>query len=165
MGSYFVERILTIEPCVLCDMQRILFTWICGTSIFGFLVELIFTGLFLKNFFTNLMYNIFIWSCLLNIKLSSIFGILIAGRQSWLQIFFVKNIHKNIYSCSAGLEQLIMQHPLFMVFKMVLKGSLECSKVHFKILGLSLANWSLISFIIILLFSLIVIYKKIINKN
>ena len=48
---------------------------------------------------------------------------------------------------------------------MALKGSLECSQVHLKILGLSLANWSLISFIVITLFSGMVIYRKLKYRN
>ena len=165
VGSYFAENILMLEPCILCSMQRLLFIWILGTSLVGFFSELVITNLFLKNFFTNLITNIFVWFCLLNIIACSTIGILIAGRQSWLQSFSSFNAHDNIYSCSAGLEQLIMQHPIFVVFKMALKGSLECSQVHLKILGLSLANWSLISFIVITLFSGMVIYRKLKYRN
>lgn len=160
ISSYFIENFLTVEPCVLCAMQRILFVWILGTSVVGFLLELIFTFLFLKNFLTSLVYNVFAWFCLGNILLCSFFGVVIAGRQSWLQYFAAKLVHQNISSCSGGLEQLIMQHPISMVFKIAINGNLACSEVHFKILGLSLANWSMASFLVILLFNIAVIYKK-----
>ena len=167
IGSYFVENVLTVEPCVLCTMQRVLFTWILGTSIVGFISEIILVDLFLKNFFTNLIHNIFLWLCLINNVLCSLMGILIASRQSWLQHLASQNIntiHNSIHSCGAGLEQLIAQYPLAMVFKIAIKGSLECSKAHLNILGLSLANWSLISFITILWASSTIIYKKFKNK-
>ena len=166
IGSYFAENVLIIDPCILCSMQRLLFIWILGTCIVGFLSEFIITNLFLKNFYTTLTTNILVWLCLVNIMACSLIGILIAGRQSWLQTFSKLNVHNNIQSCSAGLEQLIMQHPIYMTFKMMaLKGSLSCSQVHLKILGLSLANWSLIVFTMILLFNLVIVYKKLKNKN
>ena len=160
IGSYFTENILIIDPCILCTMQRILFIWIFGICIAGFLLELIVTNLFLKNFFTTLITNILVGFFVANVLICSVIGMLIAGRQSWLQSFAKNNLHQNIYSCSAGLEQLIMQHPIFMIFSMALKGTLECSQIHLKILGLSLANWSLIIFTMILLFGGAVIYKK-----
>ncbi len=151
VGSYFVENVLSMEPCVLCAMQRLLFTWILGTCIFGLLIDFIFN--------TSIIVNILTCFFLFNIMICDVIGILIAGRQSWLQSLPKNIVHNNVYSCSAGLEQLILQHPISMVFKIALKGSLECSEVKLRILGLSLANWSLIGFIMILLFGIVVVYR------
>jgi disulfide bond formation protein DsbB len=44
---------------------------------------------------------------------------------------------------------------------MAIEGKLECSAIGMNILGLSLANWGLINFLIILLFGVLVIFKSV----
>lgn len=162
-ASYFVENVLTIEPCVLCSMQRIIFSWILGASIVGLLSEIIFLDLLLKNIFTNITHNIFLWLCLINNFFCSIIGGLIAGRQSWLQ-HAAHYVHDSVHSCAGGLEHLFEKYPLAMAISQSFKPNLSCSQVHVKFLGLSLANWSFLSFTIILLFSSTIIYKKFTRK-
>lgn len=145
-------------------MQRIIFSWILGAAVFGFLSEIIFLDLLLKNIFTSLARNIFLWLCLVNNLLCSIMGGLIAGRQSWLQHAAIHRVHNSVHSCAGGLEHFFEKYPLAMAITQSLKPNFSCSQVHAKFLGLSLANWSFLSFTVIFLFSIIIIYKKFTKK-
>lgn len=153
LGSYFVERVLLIEPCILCNIQRLLFLSITVTCTVGFIINIIFIN---KNILISLLKNGLIWLCLSSTTLYAIIGSLIASRQSWLQIF----ASSRISSCSAGLQELLKQYNLITILFMAIKGQLECATIGLKILGLSLANWALLNFLIILLFGILVIYKR-----
>ena len=84
-------------------------------------------------------------------------GALVAARQSWLQIVS----RFNIPSCSGGLQELLKQYSFINIISMAIEGKLECSAIGMNILGLSLANWGLINFLIILLFGVLVIFKSV----
>lgn len=84
-------------------------------------------------------------------------GVLVAARQSWLQIVS----RFNIPSCSGGLMELLKQYPFINIISMAIEGKLECSAIGIKILGLSLANWGLVSFSIILLFLALLVFKSV----
>ena len=154
LGSFFIEHVLLIEPCILCTIQRILFLSILLTCIIWLIIDIL-TVKKPKNASTLLINNILTWFCLSSINLYATIGTLVAARQSWLQIF----ARFNISSCSSGLQELLKQYNLITILSMAIKGKLECSTIGMRILGLSLANWGLINFLIILLFGMWVIYK------
>lgn len=74
--------------------------------------------------------------------LLSLTGIILAARQAWLQ-------HMPPSSqggCGVSLTYLLNILPVTDVIKMVWQGGTECSELGWVFLGLSLAEWSLITF-------------------
>lgn len=68
----------------------------------------------------------------------------VAVRQSWLQLN-----PPDIAECGPGLEYLMESFPLTQLLPMLFRGAGDCSAVDWTFLGLSIANWSLINFALI----------------
>lgn len=72
----------------------------------------------------------------------------VAVRQSWLQLN-----PPDISECGPGLEYLMESFPLTQLLPMLFRGAGDCSAVDWTFLGLSIANWSLINFALIVVFA------------
>lgn len=130
--GYVIEYFFHVRPCALCIFQRIVF----GGILLFFVIAAIHHP---KRIGQN--------SYLLVIALLNIIGIGLASRQLWLQSLPPDQVP----SCTAGLNRLLEIYSPFEAFKNVILSSGECGQVSFTLLGLSIAAWSLISFIIIML--------------
>ena len=69
------------------------------------------------------------------------FGAFVAARQSWLQWYPPEEA-----SCGRDFYGMIETFPLQRVIPMIFKGSGDCTKIDWTFLGLSIANWSFLSF-------------------
>ena len=75
-------------------------------------------------------------------------GVAIASRHVWLQ-----HLPKDrIPECGPGLDYLLRKYNSFQVLEKVLKGSGECAESGWSFLGLTIAGWSLVWFVILGLF-------------
>jgi len=72
-------------------------------------------------------------------------GAAIAGRQVWLQHLPPDQVPM----CGPGLNYLVEAMPLMSVIRKVLTGSGECAKVDWTFLGASMAEWSLLWFVLL----------------
>lgn len=72
-------------------------------------------------------------------------GITIAGRHVWLQHLPADQVP----SCGPGLNYLMEAMPVTNVIRTVLTGSGECAAVDWRLLGLSMPEWSLIWFLLL----------------
>ena len=79
---------------------------------------------------------------------SSLTGGGIAARQSWMQID-----PPLIPECGPGLEFMLESFPLAQALPMIFRGAGDCTVVEWTFLGLSIANWSLVSFTATVLFA------------
>lgn len=143
-----------IEPCILCTIQRIMFLSILIICASGFA-----SNIYIKKLRPKLnlsILNAMNWFFLSTANVFATIGALVAARQSWLQIVS----RFNISSCSGGLQELLKQYSFVNIISMAIEGKLECSAIGMNILGLSLANWGLINFLIILLFGMLVVFKS-----
>lgn len=76
----------------------------------------------------------------------------VAARQVWLQ-----HLPKDrVPACGPGLEYLMRKFPLYDVLEKVLAGSGECAEVGWRFLGLSIAGWSLVWFVLLAGFAIAV---------
>ena len=128
--GYFLQFQQGEEPCPLCIMQRMAF-FAAGAI---FLVAALHgprrTG--------SRVYAIFI---LIAVGI----GAAIAARQVWLQ-----HLPKDkVPACGPGLNFILESFPLSKALEMVFKGSGECAAVGWQFLGLSIAGWALIWFVIL----------------
>lgn len=142
-GSYCLEYFMGVVPCLLCWFQRWTVILIC---IIAF-AALLFSRNKLLAFFFNTV-----------ILLLTALGIFFAARQTWLQ----HQASPQSYSCLPNSSILLKTLPLKRIMQLAYTGTSDCGIVHMRPLGLSLAEWALIAFIILLILTFIT-YKKIVK--
>lgn len=72
-------------------------------------------------------------------------GAAIAGRHVWLQ-----NLPKDrVPECGPGLEYMLNRFPLGQALEKVLAGSGECAEAGWTLMGLTIAGWSLVWFVLL----------------
>lgn len=77
-------------------------------------------------------------------------GLLVAGRQTWLQ-----HLPEDLVpACGPGLDYMLELFPLKKVVDLVFRGSGECAEVQWTFLSLSIAEWMMIVFSAFILFCL-----------
>jgi len=73
-------------------------------------------------------------------------GVIVAGRQVWLQHFPPGQAP----GCGAGFDQLVETFSFTRALVLVFKGTGDCAIVHGHFLGLTIAGWSVVLFAIII---------------
>jgi disulfide bond formation protein DsbB len=134
--AYYLEHREYIQPCPLCLLQRGIY----------FLLAFIFC-------LWSIPRNTSFWvsrTLSVLVALIAIVGMGLAGRQIWLEHLPPGDAPL----CSASLERLLDIYPVLEVFRRILTTSGECARVMMRIVGLSLAEWSLVLYEVILLLSL-----------
>jgi disulfide bond formation protein DsbB len=72
-------------------------------------------------------------------------GASVAARQSYIQHY-----PPVVSSCGTDLEFLVNTFPISQALPKIFAGSGDCSEVHWRLLGLSIAEWALIWFVLII---------------
>ena len=116
-------------PCPLCIFQRIAFA--------GLGVVLLIGGLHAPHSSGGRR----IYGALALI--AAAIGAGIAGRHVWIQHLPADQVP----SCGPGLDYMRDMMPLTSVIRKVLIGSGECARVDWRMLGMSMAEWSLLCFV------------------
>ena len=143
----YLEHVQGLEPCPLCVFQRIAYITVG-------IIALIASIHGPKQLFTR------IYAILIGI--TAIGGIVIAGRQVWLQHL----PEDQVPACGPGLEYMLEVFPLAEAIPMIFEGSGECAEVQWTFLGFSIAEWSLVMFTTIILTSLVMVfYKDAVQQN
>jgi protein dithiol:quinone oxidoreductase len=88
------------------------------------------------------------------VVLLSGFGAFVAARQSWLQWN-----PPEVASCGRDFYGMIETFPLQRVIPMIFKGSGDCVKVDWTLLGGSIANWSFLAFCVLAVIALVLIVR------
>lgn len=134
--GYYLQFNRGLEPCPLCVFQRVAYLAILGIAATGLIHG---PGRPWLRIYSGLL------------TLAAVAGILIAGRQVWLQHLPADQVP----SCGPGLNYMLEVFSLPETLKMVFTGSGECAEVHWTFLSLSIAEWSLIWFSLIAVAGLI----------
>ena len=82
-------------------------------------------------------------------------GLGVAARQSWMQWF-----PPAVSECGPGLEYMLESFPLSAALPMIFRGAGDCSVVDWSFLGLSIANWSFVSFSAILVTLAVYLWQR-----
>lgn len=82
------------------------------------------------------------------------FGAFVAARQSFLQWY-----PPEIASCGRDFYGMIETFPLKRAIPMIFKGSGDCTKIDWTFLGLSIANWSFVWFVVFAIVFLVLIVR------
>lgn len=139
--ALYLEHIVGLVPCPLCHVQRfavVLFAVICLLASVHNPLSLgrrIYAGLAL---------------------LTAAFGIATAGRQIWLQGL----PEDQLPACLPPLEFMLEAFPLQDIISKMLHGTADCAEVNWTLLGLNIAQLSMISFVLMLLMSLYILARK-----
>ena len=131
-----------LVPCPLCIFQRIAFT---ATGVV-FLVA----GLHAPRHAVG--QRVYALLALL----AALVGAGIAGRHVWIQHLPPDQVP----ACGPGLDYLRELLPLSGVIRTVLSGSGECAKVDWTLLGLSMAEWGLVWFVLLALWALCLLLRR-----
>jgi len=139
----YLQHVVGLEPCPMCIVQR--YALVTVALLAG--LTAIFSGRAVLISGSGLL------------VLSAGCGAFVAARQSWLQWF-----PPEVASCGRDFYGMIETFPLQRVIPMIFKGSGDCSKVDWTFWGLSIANWSFLSFIVISLITLMMIFRLANNR-
>jgi len=128
-GGVVLQVTANVQPCPLCVFQR-----------YAYIV----TGaLALAGALHRGPYQVSrIWAGL--VTLAALTGLGIAGRQVWLQ-----HNPPAISECGADLEFMLESFPLTQALPMVFRGTGDCSKVDWTLLGFSIAELSAACFVVL----------------
>lgn len=83
-------------------------------------------------------------------------GTAIAGRHVWLQHLPPDQVP----SCGPGLNYLMEAMPMAGVIRTVMTGSGECATVDWRLLGLSMPEWSLLWFVLLALWVMLSMFRR-----
>jgi len=135
----YLQHVVGLEPCPMCIVQRYALVFVAVLSVLAAA-----TGLKGLQIGAGLL-----------LMTSAGFGAFVAARQSWLQWY-----PPEIATCGRDFYGMIETFPLQRAIPMIFKGSGDCTKIDWTFLGLSIANWSFLSFAAIALLTLALLLAR-----
>ena len=143
MGAalFYFQRFLGLEPCPLCILQRVV--------VISLGVVLLMAAIHGPSGWGNRVYGGLI-------MLIAGSGAAVAGRHVWLQSLPADQVPE----CGPTLDYILQVFPLSEALQLVLRGSGECAKVEWQLLGLSIPGWTLIAFSGFILFGLVLVLRR-----
>lgn len=136
----YLQHVKGIEPCPMCILQRYALA-ACG--VIGLLAGLQGPQRIGQNFYTGLL------------TVAALCGAGVAARQSWIQWY-----PPELPECGPGLEYMLESFPLGSALPMIFRGAGDCSMVDWTFLGLTIANWSFISFMTIIVVTTLFLMQR-----
>jgi protein dithiol:quinone oxidoreductase len=139
--ALFLQYVKGEDPCPLCLLQRMAFIGLGGVFLLAALHN---PGRGAAVFYAFVL------------ALLAAAGGAIAGRQVWLQ-----SLPKNMVpECGPGLDFILSRFPLRKALDLILRGSGECAEKGWTLLGLSIAGWSLVWFVLLGVLIVIVTIRR-----
>ena len=135
----YLQHAVGLEPCPMCIVQRYA---LIGVALLSAAAAALPQGRWR-------------WSGAVGVALVGGFGAFVAARQTWLQWY-----PPEVLSCGRDFYGMIESFPLKRAVPMIFKGSGDCSKVDWAFLGLTIANWSFVSFSAVLALIALLWWKR-----
>lgn len=136
----YLQHVKGLEPCPMCIMQRYAFLGVALIALVG--------GLHGPGQTGSRVYAALI-------GLGALTGGSIAARQTWMQLY-----PPEIPECGPGLEFMLESFPLGEALPMIFRGAGDCAAIDWTFLGLSIANWSLVTFSATVAFALWMLVRR-----
>lgn len=127
-AAAYLQYEMGLLPCPLCQLQRIMLGVIGVIAFFAVIHGPKSKGIKFYSFL---------------VVFSSIVGGALAARQVFLQYQPSTGLTGN---CGVGLDYILQTLPLLEAFKFIIQGAGSCATVTWRLVGLSLAEWTLIAF-------------------
>ena len=138
--GYYLQFAQNLEPCPLCILQRLAFMALGLAFLLGAVIGPGRTG-------TRIVAGVGL--------LFAALGAGIAGRQVWLQSLPADQVP----ACGPGLDYMVENFPLLKALSMILRGSGECAENAWQFLGLGIAAWALVWFVMLGALSIYVLLR------
>ncbi len=122
----YLQHVVNLDPCPMCIVQR-----------YALVAVAVFTGLASAMSRAGTRG---VWSFLA--LLGAMFGGFTAARQSWLQWY-----PPEFATCGRDFYGMIENYSISRAIPMIFRGSGDCTAIDWTFLGLSIANWSFLSFL------------------
>ena len=135
----YLQHSLGLNPCPMCIVQR---------------YALLFIAIIAALSWASSQKSMHFFGAVL-LLFGACFGAFVAARQSWLQWY-----PPEVATCGRDFYGMIESFPLNRAIPMIFKGSGDCSAVDWTFLGGSIANWSFVSFTLIALLALLILWRK-----
>ena len=129
----YLQHVVGLVPCPMCIVQRyalVLVALLAGLTALG------------KSRGSHV-------SGIVLMILAAGFGAFVAARQSWLQWY-----PPEVVTCGRDFYGMIENVPLQRAIPMIFRGGGDCIKVDWTFLGGSIANWSFLCFVAIIVVAL-----------
>lgn len=137
-AALVLQHFVGLDPCPLCIFQRIAYF---AVALFALLAASLSPRASSR------------WSGGL-VLLSALTGVGIAGWHVWLQL------NPQGMSCGPGLATMLENFPLTEVLPKVFRGSGDCSESAWTLLGLTIADWSLLWFVILSAATMYILFAR-----
>ena len=135
----YLQHVQGLEPCPMCIVQRYALIFV---AFFSLLAALRPQKIWIRVWtFAGLLF--------------AGFGAFVAARQSWLQWN-----PPEFASCGRDFYGMIENYPISRAIPMIFRGSGDCTAVDWTFLGLSIANWSFICFVVFTISLLCILLSK-----
>ncbi|MGB0955603.1 MAG: disulfide bond formation protein B [Panacagrimonas sp.] len=135
--ALYLQHFKGYEPCPLCIFQR---------------VALLATGLLFLLAAVHRPRDTGRWIYAGLVDVAATVGAIIAGRHVWLQSLPPDQVP----ACGPSLDYLMDLMPLMEVVQLVLRGDGNCAKIDAAWLGLSLPAWTLVTFVGLSVFAILI---------
>jgi len=130
--ALYLQYVVGEDPCPLCMLQRIAFIALGIVFLAAAVHD--------PRRTAALVYGVLL-------AVFALAGAAIAGRHVWLQ-----SLPSNMVpECGPGLDFILERFPLGKAIELVLRGSGECAEKGWTFLGLTIAGWSLVWFVLLAL--------------
>lgn len=139
--GYYLEHGQGLEPCPLCIFQRMGFLVIGAIALVAALHD--------PETMGRRLYAVLA-------SVAAVAGGVFASRQVWLQHLPPEKVP----ACGPGLEYWMQTLPLSETIRKVFRGTGDCAEVDWTLLGLSIAEWSLLAFIALFAASLMALFAR-----
>jgi protein dithiol:quinone oxidoreductase len=133
-----MQHVVGLQPCPLCIFQRMAFF---AVGAFAILAAVLAPGIAGR------------WVGML-VLAAGLTGLGLAARHVWLQMY------PESLSCGPGLTIMLENFPLTEVLPKVFAGGGDCAEAGWVFLGLSIAGWSLVWFVLLSLATLGVLLQR-----
>jgi disulfide bond formation protein DsbB len=140
-SALYLQHVLRQDPCPLCMVQRVIYIFI-GVVFF-------IAALHNAKQFGTKIYSILI-------VLISLSGVGVALRHIWIQ-----HLPKDqLPACGPGLDFMLKHFPMSEVWQELMHGSGECAAKGWTFLTLGIPEWSLVWYVLLGVFAVLVGWKK-----
>jgi disulfide bond formation protein DsbB len=140
-GALYLEHVLGQQPCPLCIVQR------ACVMVFGLVCLL--AALHAPGRGGQRAYALLA-------MLSAAAGAGTAGRQVWLQ-----NVPADeLPACLPSLDYMMQALPFQDIVRLVLHGSADCAEINWTLFGMSIPEWSLMAFSLMIVFTLYQLLRR-----
>jgi len=139
--AIYIEKTEYLDACSLCLTQRFFYAIVAIGALLGlFMIQ--------NRRWQSLSSIVYI--------VGAIGGISTAGRQVWLQHLPADKVPE----CGLGLMYWLENEPVLQTIKLLFQGDGNCAEVDWTFFGFSMAEWSLLFFVTMLVVGVIMLVKR-----